>query len=136
MNENDDDAFVQRLSRLTPTPAALDRDALLFAAGRASARGSRPLVALASALATSQLLTLVFLWPRAPLPPAEPLSAGASVAVANQDSTPAPPYQLSELRRDLLSAEHDGLRRSTDGCFVPDDPPLRAFDATGPELLN
>ena len=59
--------LAERLSRFTPDAGKLDRDALLFAAGRASARPGRRWMALAGALAASQLLTLLFLWPRTPL---------------------------------------------------------------------
>ena len=42
--------LAERLSRFTPDGSGLDRDALLFAAGRASARPNRRWVALAAAL--------------------------------------------------------------------------------------
>ncbi len=58
--------LAERLSRFTPDAGKLDRDALLFAAGRASARPGRRWMALTGALAASQLLTLLFLWPRTP----------------------------------------------------------------------
>jgi hypothetical protein len=60
-----DDPLIERLTQFTPDGGKLDRDALLFAAGRASARPSRGWAVLAAALATSQLLTLALLsWPR------------------------------------------------------------------------
>ena len=46
--------LAERLSRFTPDGAGLDRDSLLFAAGRASARPSRRWQALAAALAASR----------------------------------------------------------------------------------
>lgn len=65
------ESFTERLSRFTPDGAGLDRDALLFAAGKASARPSRRWRILCSALAASQLVTLgVLCWPTQSLPPA------------------------------------------------------------------
>jgi hypothetical protein len=58
--------LAEHLSRFTPDPTGLDRDALLFAAGRASARANRKWQALVGTLALSQVLTLVLLWPRTP----------------------------------------------------------------------
>jgi hypothetical protein len=53
-----DDPLIRQLSRFTPDGSGLDRDALLFAAGRAAARPSRRWQVLAGALAASQLVTL------------------------------------------------------------------------------
>ena len=61
--------FLERLSRFTPDAGGLDRDALLFAAGRGSARPNRGWMTLATLLASTQALSLVLLWPR-PTPPA------------------------------------------------------------------
>jgi hypothetical protein len=55
--------FIERLSRFTPDAGGLDRDALLFAAGRASARPNRRWMGLSAVLATTQVLALVALWP-------------------------------------------------------------------------
>ena len=51
------------LSKFTPSAGRLDRDALLFTAGRNSARPSRVWQGLSSVLATTQLLMIVCLWP-------------------------------------------------------------------------
>ena len=59
---------LERLSRFTPDAGGLDRDALLFAAGRSSARPNRGWMALASLLTGTQALSLVLLWPRPTLP--------------------------------------------------------------------
>ena len=45
--------FLERLSRFKPDAGGLDRDALLFATGRASARPNRGWVALAALLAAT-----------------------------------------------------------------------------------
>src|SRR5262249_5759629 len=52
------DPLVQRLTQLTPSATTIDRDALLFAAGRASAPRTLGWKMLAAALAISQTATL------------------------------------------------------------------------------
>ena len=52
--------FLERLSRFTPNAGGLDRDALLFAAGRASARPNRAWIALATLLTSTQVLSWSF----------------------------------------------------------------------------
>jgi hypothetical protein len=71
--------FLERLSRFTPDAGRLDRDALLFAAGRSSVHPSRGWMTMAGLLAGTQALWLVLLWPHASPPPA----GGLTSAVAN-----------------------------------------------------
>lgn len=52
------DPLVQKLSRFTPSSSSVDRDAMLFAAGRASAPRTAGWKVLVSALALSQTATL------------------------------------------------------------------------------
>src|SRR6516165_4232079 len=54
--------ILERLSRFTPDAGRLDRDALMFAAGRASARPNRGWITLAGVLAGTQALMLAVLW--------------------------------------------------------------------------
>ncbi len=54
---------IAKLARFTPAPAGPDRDAVLFAAGRASVRRSWRWPAVAGLLAVSQAVTLFVLWP-------------------------------------------------------------------------
>ena len=61
--------FLERLSRFTPETGGLNRDALLFAAGRRSARPNRGWIALAAALAGTQTLSLALLALRASTEP-------------------------------------------------------------------
>lgn len=103
--------MTERLSRFTPNAAGLDRDAILFEAGRRSARTNRLWPALASLLVISNALTLFVLWPGPPnavappetspqnspdlvIPPASPppgmWSAGSQPDVVFTDSTPSP----------------------------------------------
>ena len=61
------------LARMKPKEAGLDRDALLFEAGRESVRPSPFWKAVAAGLATSQAATLLFLLPLAlPTPSSSP----------------------------------------------------------------
>src|SRR5436309_13213798 len=85
--------LTERLSHFTPDGGALDRDAVLFAAGRASARPNRRWVALAGGLAASQLLTLVLLWQRPVTPGAHPVAnlATPTVAPAPSEDPPSQP---------------------------------------------
>src|SRR5262245_26248916 len=78
------------LSRFTPNTTGLDRDTLLFAAGRASVRPSRRWQTLAGVLAVSQVLTLVCLWPRAAPPSSIPFVASKP---SRPDSAPEPQSQ-------------------------------------------
>ena len=128
--------LAERLSRFTPDGSSLDRDGLLFAAGRASVRPRRRWQALAGALAASQLLTLLFLWPRSP-------STTPAVAphplVAVEPGGPSTPSDLSAwrlLRDRALAMEGDLPAPIAEDSLVPDDPPLHAFAAPPASLLN
>jgi hypothetical protein len=106
------DPVTDRLSRFTPSASGLDRDAILFAAGRRSGRINRLWPAAAVLLAISQAATLAVLWPRSPevtvtlptpaavhsasemlLPPASPspdvLSAGSRPEDLQKEPAPA-----------------------------------------------
>jgi DNA polymerase-3 subunit gamma/tau len=125
----------ERLSRLTPDATGLDRDALLFAAGRASVRPARRWQAAAGLLAASQLVTLALFWPR-PAPPS-PMPVPAPVAerpviVKPPEPEPQPPPDPSELgvlRAYMLSDKGDLPAPAPIENLVPDPPPLRAFGA-------
>ena len=58
--------LTERLGRFTPNALGLDRDAILFAAGQRSVRGTRVWKVLVALLLVSQAATLVLLWPSAP----------------------------------------------------------------------
>jgi hypothetical protein len=124
--------LTERLSRFTPDGGALDRDAVLFAAGRASAHPNCRWLALAGTLAASQLLTLVLLWPRPAAPDVAPVAKSAPPAVA-----PAPPQEPAPQPPDGTLAswgltDLPPLRPVTD--LRPDAPPLRACLALYDEL--
>ena len=123
--------FAERLSRFTPDAGGLDRDALLFAAGRASVRPGRRWIVLAGALAASQLLTLLFLWPHTPHQgadaPRSPFAPAPSVAVESPplSSESADPRAWAVNQR-LLTEPGDLPPPTGLDDLVPDDPPLRA----------
>jgi hypothetical protein len=128
--------LAERLSRFTPDAAGLDRDVLLFAAGRASIRPNRRWQVVAGALAACQLLTLIGLWPRTP-------SARISspiVAVRPSESAAAPalhdPSELGVLSERLLASEGNWVPPADDGPMIAPEPPLRVFDALPTKYLN
>ena len=123
------EAFLERLSRFTPDAGGLDRDALLFAAGRNSVRPNRGWAAVASLLAATQALSLILLWPR-PNPPASPGAtsvANAPIPPRQLDPSlpepfPRPPHELSARR--LLEPDLEA-RPAGEITFVDQEPPLR-----------
>jgi hypothetical protein len=125
---------VERLSRFTPDPGGLDRDALLFAAGRASARPNRALVALAGVLAVTQALTLaLLLWPH-PTPPPGPPSAPRPTVMPVPDSPESP--GLWSVHHDLTESEFEKEPAPYGGSLIESGPPLRAFGPTPSSILN
>ncbi len=129
--------LAERLSRFTPDGGGLDRDALLFAAGRASARPNRRWVALAAALAASQLLTLVSLWPPAKTPaPAPPSAAFALPGPSEGPPPPRDPSGLAALSERLLASEGDWPAPADAGPVIDPEPPLRVSDAPPAKYLN
>ncbi len=132
--------LAERLSRFTPNATDLNRDALLFAAGRASMRPSRVWPALAGALAVAQLVTLFCLWPRTSPPPpnSTPL---ASTERSRPDLTPVPapepdPSELRALQQRMTETDLDYPTPPGDQPLVPPDPPLHAFGKPPASLLN
>jgi hypothetical protein len=135
--------FLERLSRFTPDAGNLERDALLFAAGRRSARPNRGWIALAAALVVSQALTLVLLWP-SPAPHAPGgLTPRRSPPAADAPATPEPPASDSPDSPDIWSVRHslrelEAADRAPPGKGVtlPDSgPPLRAFGPPPQSIL-
>jgi len=136
MNENE--SLAERLSRFTPDGATIDRDSLLFAAGRASVRKSRSWIALVGALAASQLATLIFLWPRASVPtsPAESFAASEPAATVEREPVASSPYSLLRLQQSMFANEHGFPQRPVEEPLVPDEPPLHAFSSFPSRRLN
>jgi hypothetical protein len=125
--------FLERMSRFTPDAGSVNRDALLFATGRASARPNRGWIALAGALAATQVLSLALLWPHSTLP-----GAGSPVQFANAPSADPEPPPLPNpgmlVARHTLESEPDD--RPDTGTFVDTGPPLRAFGSPPLSILN
>ncbi len=116
------------LSRFTPDGTGLDRDALLFAAGRASARPRRHWMALAGVLAASQIATLLFLWPRTAPPVAPNFVKAPPPVVAAPPEQPAPvPSAAWALRNQAIDREGNLPVRPEAEPMIPPDPPLHAF---------
>ncbi len=120
------DPLAERLSRFTPDAAGLDRDALLFAAGRASVRPRRAWPVLAGALALGQALTLALLWPKPT--PAGGDGAEPSPPAFLEPSSPSPAApEAWALSRRLPADSEEELPLPSFADASADDPPLRAF---------
>jgi hypothetical protein len=132
--------FLERLSRFTPAAGGLNRDALLFAAGRSSARPNRAWKTLAALLAGTQALSLVLLWPR-PTPPAGGFAVPV-VAVLEPPSTLEPPIAETRPKPGVWSARHSLLASGAvdypkgDVTFIDSGPPLRASSLLRQSLRN
>ncbi len=133
--------FPERLSRFTPDAGALDPAAVLFAAGRRSARPNRGWVALAAALAGTQALSLALLL----VHPAPPAGSGPGTVV--HTPPPAAPVEpppsrppdspgLWSARLDLIGSEPRERPPTDPVTFVDTDPPLRAFGPPPPSVLK
>jgi hypothetical protein len=135
--------FLERLSRFTPDAGTLERDALLFAAGRRSARANRGWIALAAALLVGQALTLVLLWP-APVPPttggltprrSPPPAAGAPAAPEPPSSDAPDGPDIWSVRHSLPELEASDRPQPGNSVTIPDGgPPLRAFGPPPPSI--
>ena len=93
--------MTERLSRFTPNPLGLDRDGILFAAGRRAARRSWVWKALAGLFATTQVITLLALWPR---PQPAGTFVGPPPAVAPVAPAEPPPPPLASPPADVWTA--------------------------------
>jgi hypothetical protein len=134
--------LLERLSRFTPDAGGLDRNALLFAAGRASARPNRGWVTLAALLANSQVLSLVLLWPRATPPvgglpvvtDAAPVPSSPATVEPRTSEALAIPGTWSTRHR-LLDSEPDDLADDT-VSLIDSGPPLKVFGPRPSSLVN
>jgi hypothetical protein len=132
------ESFIEPLSRFTPDAGRLDRAALLLSVGRACARPNRGWVALTTALAISQALTLVLLWPR-PVPSVAivpPPSSTLEAPAPEPYDDPGDSLRLWTAQQKLLKSVLEGQPVPAEtGTFIENGPPLRAF-APPPSLLN
>jgi hypothetical protein len=116
------DPLVERLSRFTPNASGLDRDSLLFQAGRASVRPAHTWKAVAAALALCQLLTLAMLGPR-------PGPAPTPTARSVRPSAASPPRLAQAPSVRELNDHPDSSRLLPSDDLVPDEAALPAVSA-------
>jgi hypothetical protein len=119
--------LADRLKRFTPDGSTLDRDAMLFHAGRASVRPALGWKVFALVLAVCQVVTLGVLWPRPTTSPARPSFVEPSHQPAEQPgpTSPVDPSEWLALnRRTLLSSDTDLPPSTPVGPLVPDEPVL------------
>jgi hypothetical protein len=123
------DPVTDRLARFTPAADGLDRDAVLFEAGRRSARGSRLWPLAAALLAVSQVATVIVLWPREPATPtaipAVPPAAGPARELTPVPRSADPGLWSAGSRPDVVEGPVGGAA----GEFVSAGPPLTAGSA-------
>jgi hypothetical protein len=130
---------VAALSKFTPDASGLDRDALLFGAGRASVRPQRRWMVVAGALAASQLVTLGLLLFQANRPqpsPVPPPGSFVSPAPSVPDELPREPdpSQFWTLRNRVVQDQGDLPPEQPVVHLTPSAPPLNAF-GTPPKSL-
>jgi hypothetical protein len=122
--------FIERLSRFHPDGSNLDRNALLYRAGQASARRNRLWPWAAALLAVSQLVVLGALWPR----PARQVAALRSIPDFVDTSLPIrspEPSELWVLSRQLLQSPTGDFAPPVSVEMTDADSPLRASALPG-----
>jgi hypothetical protein len=124
------DPLTDRLGRFTPDGAGLDRDAILFAAGRASVRPQRSWKAIAGVLTLTQVLTLMLLlpWSGRWQESVSPVPSTKRSAPWGDDSL-SPDRNPGTLRQRLLEEEPKSTPPLGGNAYVPDAPPLHALSA-------
>ena len=132
--------FLERLSKFTADAGGLNRDELLFAAGRSSARPNRLWKAMAAMLAASQALSLVLLLPvPRPLPTALNVARDAAIdstASGLPEGPERPPFRGPVLSRGS-ELEPDSHHTAAGGLtLIEAGPILRAFLRPPDSLLN
>jgi hypothetical protein len=132
------DPIIEKLSRFTADGSGLDRDAILFAAGRASARPNRGWQVATGGLVACQLVTLALLWPRSAIPVSPSVEPGLPMPMAIA-SLPERTDQavLGVLSRGLLvSGDVDLPPLTVEGVMIQSDPPLHAYVGSIPAGLE
>lgn len=134
------DSLPERLSQFTPSAGRLDRDALLFAAGRSSARPNRAWQGLAAVLAATQAITLACMWPRSvDLRSGTPQMIAERAAPERSDAASTPPSP-GDSRVWTVAQKTDEFpledRARENIVFVDSEPALRAFGLPPDSILN
>ena len=133
------DPIIEKLSRFSADGSGLDRDALLFAAGRASARPNRGWILATGSLVVCQLLTVTLLWPNPATTPLSPSVEPIATAPLPISFGPAPSDAAEPglLTRQLLQSGAEDLPSPVVASpMVPNDPPLHAFVGSIPVGLE
>jgi hypothetical protein len=115
--------MTDRLSRFTPNAPGLDRDAILFAAGRRSARGAWAWKVATALLIVTQVATLVALWPKEPAvvnPVVAPPAPVPAPAPLPPPASPPPDVWTAGMSPDVLQSPP--VRATVQ--FAPTEPPL------------
>ena len=120
------DALTRLLRRFTPAGDGLDRDALMYEAGRASVPSPARWKALAALLALGQALTLLLLVAQPAPRPAAPAEVRPEPAITPPSEPPAGAWTM---RQKLLLGEGALAPMTGDADLVPDEPPLRVYTA-------
>ena len=135
--------FLERLSRFTPHAGGLDRDALLFAAGRGSARPNRGWITSTVLLTSTQILSLLLLLPRPTRPEARLSVAEVVAPVSVPPAKHEPSTSETSARSGVWSIRHRLQESLTDNrpdddpiTLIDSGPPLKVFGPTPPSLLN
>jgi hypothetical protein len=134
-----DDPLISQLSKFTPD-GSLDRDALLFAAGKASARSNWRWKMLAGALAATQLVILGFIL----LPTVTPPTTQNSVLPNNvQSAKVADPKEsfhgfsgILALHEFLLAEDGSLPHFEFNEPMVPEEVPSRSIGSVPPDFLK
>jgi len=125
---------IERLSRFTPDAGGLDRDGLLFAAGRASARPNRRWHAVCATLAAMQLLTLgLAFWPRPDMVQPDRTAPQVPLVEAPHE---APARPLWQQRDEAIASDGNLPPPAPIEDLISSEPPLRAFGTLPVSLLN
>lgn len=125
------DPCIDKLARFTPNPAALDRDALLFNAGRTSVKSSRVWPILTVVLGMSQVMTLIFFWQES-APIMQPVSPGTTPAYMLPASEVSPVLPASPIDPSLWTLQHRWL----DQTEIPPVPPAAENTVDSPPPLT
>jgi hypothetical protein len=122
----------ERLARFTPDASALDRDALMFAAGRASVRTGRFWPCLAGLLAAAQAVTLTLLLTERTTPPSPAASQPVAVVPVEPERAEAESPDPSPLERDSLISQRHLLRDDLETGYRPIS---NAIPMTDPKVI-
>ncbi len=116
------DPMTERLTRFTPNAPGLDRDAILFAAGRQSARSPRLWRAAAALLAIGEVATVIGMWPRSPqaAPAVSPPTVHTTPDVSFPPKSPTPDVWTAGSPPNVVLTE----AKSNSGEFVSSGPIL------------